>query len=104
MAWREVRGKGGKRGVLQGCWVWAGPEFFQSGPSWERQHPAWGRLRGSDHTGLLTPSVEGKGGARSMDVSQVSCLCLGWWLEGKDGASAVVPEERALKGAGERQR
>lgn len=35
-----------------------------------------------------------------MDVSQVSCLCLGWWLEGKDGASAVVPEERALKGLG----
>lgn len=39
-----------------------------------------------------------------MDMSQVSCLCLGWWLEGKAGASAVVPEERTLEGAGEKQR
>ena len=35
-----------------------------------------------------------------MDLSQVSCWCLGWWPEGKDGASVVVPEERALMGAG----
>lgn len=95
-------------GVLQGwdslrvidCWAWAGSEFLWPGSSGERQHPAWGHLRGSDHTGLLTPCVEGEGGARSMDWSQVSCWCLGWWLEGKDGASLVVPEERALMGAG----
>lgn len=35
-----------------------------------------------------------------MDLSQVSCLCLGWWLERKKVASVVVPEEKALMGVG----